>query len=392
MLLNTIKSKTLIIKQAELLKNCGAILQTPAELSKTSGTTTTEAPVSGNVSNCYFTSKIPDTSDLEIVWDEKDEHSTAGSQQIMQNCESSSPSVSLSKSQDYEGIQIESFIELKSTLHNPDISLHPHEAHIHLQASVDSPSQTPLKVTNEMETPATVYPTNICNLAAGKGPRIEIQYAYPLTNPVETLRWKLFNSYSLDPQTSSLPRRHHCPNRRFFSAVGAIFFSSSLTRRRLTACSLPTGADAEHRKTLNSFEMLKTTSRDMIAVVPVHPEQAVSQWLKPTIAKYGVLNVTKENSYSTKSSDADRSILGLVAAHWKDKTPVYRSSKQWDGNGIPNSTNKFEEDQRVSWHATPFEERLEKAFSNENSFPKRNCQYGKSPKMEDEESADTAAS
>lgn len=69
------KSKILIIKQAALLKNCGSILQTPAEPSKTSGATT-EAPVSENVSNSNFTSKIPDTSDLEILWDEKHELSS----------------------------------------------------------------------------------------------------------------------------------------------------------------------------------------------------------------------------------------------------------------------------------------------------------------------------
>ncbi|XP_042386726.1 protein JASON-like [Zingiber officinale] len=271
----------------ELLKNCGAILQTPAELSKTSGATTTEAPVSDNVSNCYFTSKIPDTS---VVWDEKDElsshlvqekenfglsqinciSSTAGSQQIMQNCESSSPSVSLSKSQDYEGIQIKSFIELKSTLHNPDISLHPHEAHIHLQASVDSPFQTPLKVTNEMETPATVYPTNICNLAAGKGPRIETQYAYPLTNPVETLRWKLFNSDSLEPLQSYVSDSSEEIQQKSFRTEPEELtitpsFVSPRNKRKHDHDVIFTNKHVSG-KTLNSFEMLKTTSRDMITV------------------------------------------------------------------------------------------------------------------------------
>ncbi|XP_074579015.1 uncharacterized protein LOC141835495 [Curcuma longa] len=400
--------------EAALLKNCGAILQTPAQLSKRSGATPTEAPVSGNVSNCYFNSKIPDTSDLEILWDEKHElsshfvqeqenvgpsqincmSSTARSQQIMQNCESSSPSVSPSKSQDNEGIQIESVIELKSRFHNPDISLHPHKAHIHLQASVDSPFPTPLKVTNEMDTPATVYPTNLCHLVAGKGPRIETQYAYPLTNPVETLRWKLFNADSLEPLQSYVSdSSEEMQQEPLLPEPEELSITPSLYPRNKRKHDLDVIYTDKHisGKT-NSFEMSKTTSRDKTTFAPVHPEQAVSKWLKPTIAKDGVPNETKENSYSTKSSDADRPILGLLAAHWKDKAPVHRSSKQWDGNGIPNSTNKYKEDQRVSWHATPFEERLEKALSDENSFPKRNCQYGKPLKMEDEELADTAAS
>ncbi|CAE6014258.1 unnamed protein product [Arabidopsis arenosa] len=55
----------------------------------------------------------------------------------------------------------------------------------------------------------------------------------------------------------------------------------------------------------------------------------------------------------------------MVAAHWNEKEQSQISPKWWDGNGIPNSTNKYKEDQKVSWHATPFEERLEKALSEE---------------------------
>ncbi|CAH8355590.1 unnamed protein product [Eruca vesicaria subsp. sativa] len=61
----------------------------------------------------------------------------------------------------------------------------------------------------------------------------------------------------------------------------------------------------------------------------------------------------------------DRPIIGMVAAHWNEKEKSQISPKWWDGNGIPNSTNKYKEDQKVSWHATPFEERLEKALSEE---------------------------
>nr|AAC20717.1 unknown protein [Arabidopsis thaliana] len=61
----------------------------------------------------------------------------------------------------------------------------------------------------------------------------------------------------------------------------------------------------------------------------------------------------------------DRPIIGMVAAHWNEKEHSQISPKWWDGNGIPNSTNKYKEDQKVSWHATPFEERLEKALSEE---------------------------
>ncbi|MCO5605076.1 hypothetical protein L7F22_059254 [Adiantum nelumboides] len=61
--------------------------------------------------------------------------------------------------------------------------------------------------------------------------------------------------------------------------------------------------------------------------------------------------------------DEDRPILGTVAAHWNSSSSS--TKKWWDGKGIPNSTNKYKEDQKVSWHATPFEVRLERAISKQ---------------------------
>ncbi|KAF6163697.1 hypothetical protein GIB67_036157 [Kingdonia uniflora] len=50
-----------------------------------------------------------------------------------------------------------------------------------------------------------------------------------------------------------------------------------------------------------------------------------------------------------------------------DEYPARVSFKSWDGNGIPNSTKKYKEDQIVSYHATPFEERIEKALADKPS-------------------------
>ncbi|CAN7006544.1 unnamed protein product [Brassica rapa subsp. trilocularis] len=84
---------------------------------------------------------------------------------------------------------------------------------------------------------------------------------------------------------------------------------------------------------------------------------SVSPWVKQSEEK-------SNNNISTITS-RDRPIIGMVAAHWNEKEQSQISPKWWDGNGIPNSTNKYKEDQKVSWHATPFEERLEKALSEE---------------------------
>ncbi|ONM09915.1 Protein JASON [Zea mays] len=108
---------------------------------------------------------------------------------------------------------------------------------------------------------------------------------------------------------------------------------------------------------------------------------SLAQWLKPPNPKKTFRDeaMAGDRSHSGKSSDEDRPIIGMVAAHWKDKVPLPANftSKLRDGNGIPNSTNKYKEDQKVSWHATPFEERLEKALSEEKLLSERSCSSGK---------------
>ncbi|CAM0876539.1 unnamed protein product [Alopecurus aequalis] len=112
---------------------------------------------------------------------------------------------------------------------------------------------------------------------------------------------------------------------------------------------------------------------------------SLSEWLKPPNSR---------SSDTAKSSDDDRPIIGMVAAHWKSEEPEVFTPQWWDGNGIPNSTNKYKEDQKVSWHAMSFEERLEKALSEEKLLSQRKCSTGNTSQfsgVEGEES-DTAAS
>lgn len=66
----------------------------------------------------------------------------------------------------------------------------------------------------------------------------------------------------------------------------------------------------------------------------------LASWLKPP-ASGGAIN---ERKYRPGRNQGERPILGLVAEHWKEDEDVPRiSPKQWDGNGIPNSTTKYKE-------------------------------------------------
>ncbi|KAM3301353.1 hypothetical protein P3S67_015855 [Capsicum chacoense] len=109
-------------------------------------------------------------------------------------------------------------------------------------------------------------------------------------------------------------------------------------------------------------------------------------WLKPSSINQDEGKLHNSSVYSNRvhydRTPGDRPILGLVAAHWKE-----------DENWIPNSTNKYKEDQKVSCHATPFEERLEKALSQESTIPQRKLISGTTPfAFNNMEESDTALS
>ncbi|GKD38350.1 JASON-like protein, partial [Tanacetum coccineum] len=90
--------------------------------------------------------------------------------------------------------------------------------------------------------------------------------------------------------------------------------------------------------------------------------------------------VVAEGRDDTEHKDVKRGVVGSAAtdidlvlmtnSHWNADAIVVHLW-WWDGNGIPNSTNKYKEDQKVSWHATPFEERLEKALSEDKIIVER---------------------
>ncbi|KAI3778631.1 hypothetical protein L2E82_08012 [Cichorium intybus] len=141
------------------------------------------------------------------------------------------------------------------------------------QSVKPSPYPTPLKLTNDMQTPGTVFPSSVYNKESGKNPRIRLQYVHS----------------GVDPEIFSL--------------------------------------------------------------------------LEPPIEE--MLNSDKlEECFEHDDKETPQSQI-----HWNNNNGDKIS--WWDGNGIPNTTNKYKEDQKVSWHATPFEERLEKALSDDKFITER---------------------
>ncbi|KAL5977202.1 hypothetical protein ACLOJK_021544 [Asimina triloba] len=222
-----------------------------------------------------------------------------------------------------------------------------------------SPYPTPLRLTDEMQTPATVFPAKVENIATGKNARIRSQYVYPVLNPIEnSSQWNALkgldtHQLGFSEDTSDLHKN----------------YSSEFLAKTPMSCRV-------------AADVLQQNENG-----PQPVEASLADWLKPVSAsdKRSQSSFSSGKTPTARCSDIERPILGMVAAHWNDDEPSQISPKWWDGNGIPNSTNKYKEvalpcsipfqDQKVSWHATPFEERLEKALSDERLFP----QHSNSP-------------
>ncbi|PIA39854.1 hypothetical protein AQUCO_02600365v1 [Aquilegia coerulea] len=173
--------------------------------------------------------------------------------------------------------------------------------------SYKSSYPTPLNISDDMQTPGTIYPSYQKKLGSGKNARVRSQYVHTVLKPIDNLsQWKTLKKEDLD------------------------------AKQRLG-----------------------------------HLLQPLEQSGNANLDSGSVYRANLGGRFQSINSDMDRPILGIVASHWNNDEPPHISDRFLVGNGIPNSTRKYKEDQTVSWHATPFEERLEKALSREILIPQR---------------------
>ncbi|KAK4740460.1 hypothetical protein SAY87_032341 [Trapa incisa] len=167
-------------------------------------------------------------------------------------------------------------------------------------ASKNLPYPTPLKVLDDIQTPETIFPASVDNLINGKV-RIRSQYVHPVQNPVQNVsQWKALKE---DKVTSSL-------------------FSGELR---------------DAFEPLEENPLLKQEYKKASVEREQNVELSLSSWLKPPTCQKAE---RKNHLYKTPG---DKPIIGLVATHWILEECADDSSKGWDGNGIPNSTNKYKE-------------------------------------------------
>ncbi|XP_010941823.1 protein JASON [Elaeis guineensis] len=391
--------------EVKYLKSCGSLLETPADIQRVAGKIIVQTPkVDGE--NPDFHSWLPAASCKKLEWDEQLSPISDTPTQVDNNSNfpehksggcNSDEHLTLTKIVQCEEIKHVSTVE--SGVESAILDISPSEADkVPVLGSKDSPYPTPLNLTTEMQTPGTVYPTNQENLRARRNGGIQTQYVYPVLKPVEHLSHleELRQDTCLIHLSdhSKQEKENFSPDSR--GRTQQISFTSASEDSKLLdspSFSSPNSKISQDQNTISREESVHCESLNSLippfhggkrlnsnAYTPKLVVSSLSQWLKPPLPKdeiRDINNITEEQPCSEKSSDADRPIIGIVASHWNPDELSHISPKWWDGNGIPNTTTKYKEDQKVSWHATPFEERLEKALSDDKLLPKRNLLNGR---------------
>ncbi|XP_057956365.1 protein JASON isoform X5 [Malania oleifera] len=360
--------------EAKFLKACGTLLETPAEIRKAYKNSEGSPTPDRDSDPSKFPSWLPDTCMKKLQLDQQSDniHTPAkqsGERVMLSSSSEDTPSSCVSDGQNMGWIAPGSCKASGAKSVNMTVKLHAEQSDdfstsstLHGSSGVDIHCKyKSVHFEYEMQTPGTVFPANLEIKENGKNARIRSQYVYSVLNPVENLsQWKVLkeedsNSYELSGQL----------------------------RDSLEQPKIATSKSEKRERETSDMEELKV-------------EASLSTWLKPPPSIRDDKN-RNCGGRSCKSPNfgktpCDRPILGTVATHWNEEDLSHITTKWWDGNGIPNSTNKYKEDQKVSWHATPFEERLEKALSEESLISQR--RHGGTPPLvfDENEECDTAVS
>ncbi|KAK1612502.1 hypothetical protein QYE76_036175 [Lolium multiflorum] len=220
--------------------------------------------------------------------------------------------------------------------------------------SSGSPCPTPLVLSDDMQTPGTIYTSHTGSSMSRKRVRTRKQFVYPVLRPIENrLHPMELTGDSLPMLPSNTPGQINLradyikkPHKTSSNSVAKVGFSKSPP-----ICFPNENALCQEKETHSPEELKCQISSPKSNSDEKHAALSLAHWLKPP-----------------SPEDVEN--------------PTPELCKAWDGNCIPNTTTKYKEDQKVSWHATPFEERLLKVLSDEPN-PPRKLVSGNSFQVED---------
>ncbi|KAK3131056.1 hypothetical protein QOZ80_6BG0501440 [Eleusine coracana subsp. coracana] len=284
-------------REANYLKLCGSISETPVELQKKSCEISLE-----NADECNsMATNSPATNGTFLLEAASSEGCSSDKHYIL------SPELNLKYTRDLPGVESapRSALLDKTPLTN--------SCKLKQVDRSDSPFPTPSVLRDDMQTPGTFYASHRGANASGKRVRIQKQFIYPVLRPIENT---VADSIKKSERTCQ-------------TLVAKPGFSKSP----------PFSSPNE-----NASYLEREAQGDV--------KSAAGQ------QSYDEFSLLTEKHFFM-DSDLNRDV--------ENPTPCL--PKTWDGNGIPNTNTRYKEDKKVTWHATPFEERLLKVLSDEEFRP-----------------------
>ncbi|XP_047075837.1 protein JASON-like [Lolium rigidum] len=362
-------------REANYLKSCGTISETPPEILKVSNQIKAD-----NSNECDDTpNNAQDIKGITEVSEDKDYISEEF------NCDGHGE---LSNDQNTdEGADDVSAVESESVSLLQDKSSRRNITNQNLDSS-DSPFPTPLVLRGDIQTPGTMFTAYQQNVKTGKRGRTGKQFIYPVLRPIENkLEWMELRDES-SPMIAS-----HPPKRRYLCEDSTEKPQQALPSSVSTDTELPESAPfsfhakskgqaeevtspEEHKNQNGSHQILDGGIGELLKISSSYNEKhgvaSLSSWLKTSSAEGSESHsgiggdFGKLPGFGRIGDITEVPIFVASGLNWNDDNPTPMLPKAvWDGNGIPNTTTKYKEDQKVNWHATPFEERLMKVLSDE---------------------------
>uniref|UniRef100_A0A453NGD7 Uncharacterized protein n=1 Tax=Aegilops tauschii subsp. strangulata TaxID=200361 RepID=A0A453NGD7_AEGTS len=327
-------------REANYLKSCGAISETPPEILKASNQVEEQ-----EINECNETSNNAQETKEALVSENKD--------YLSEGFNSDGHDGALKHDQDTDEGTDDHVTEVESAPRsssqerssaqiirnqNPDPS--------------DSPFPTPLVLRDDIQTPG--FTTHQGNFKPGKRGRASKQFVYPVLRPIENkLQWTELRDES-SPMVAS-----HPPKRRYLSAdstekpqqhtlPGSVNESTELSSESAPFLfhSGRKEQQAQEDENVNQQqlvggggvgELLNKSSEN-----GKHGVASLSCWLKTSCAD-GEGETGRQLGFGSVDL-SDVPIFVASGLNWdNENNPTPMLPKAWDGNGIPNTTTKYKE-------------------------------------------------
>ncbi|KAL9259648.1 JASON-like protein, partial [Drosera capensis] len=323
--------------QAKFLKACGTIPETPVEIRNLSRKFKDSSPPDASTVPSEVYSGLPSPStcvllngdtELDISPDLTEEHEE-GRPEFE---EESSPE---RKSHKQKSVRFQREPVLLKT--SPGQNVKKLELVGNQSVRKLSPCPTPLKITDDLQTPGTVFANSMGRLVYRNTGRIRTQYVYTILDPSQKVpHINLLNQDGINLPLASITE-----------------MDTASLKENLTPSSEIEAGELSGNSDLTSDFSLDAKLKSPSSF------HGCKDYRGAACLGNGI----------SRSNHGDRPALVMVDTNSEQGEELLDVSVKGDGgDGILDSTTKYKLDLKVSWHGIPFEERLERAMSEETDI------------------------